>query len=72
MDQSDSGSAGIFTRWTNQIQEPRVYSHALVAECDAPRTATKCHTFPNPPNSLRSTAMSKNASSSPVATAFKG
>eukprot|EP00976_Prorocentrum_cordatum_P091740 1188645-Prorocentrum_minimum.AAC.1 len=27
MDQSDSGSAGVFTRWTNQIQEARVYSH---------------------------------------------
>eukprot|EP00976_Prorocentrum_cordatum_P112760 1195588-Prorocentrum_minimum.AAC.3 len=27
MDQSDAGSAGIFSRWTNQTQEARVYSH---------------------------------------------
>eukprot|EP00959_Pyramimonas_sp_CCMP1952_P359914 7535893-Pyramimonas_sp.AAC.1 len=29
MDQSDAGSAaaGIFSRWTNQMQEARVYSH---------------------------------------------
>eukprot|EP00959_Pyramimonas_sp_CCMP1952_P446875 9356884-Pyramimonas_sp.AAC.1 len=27
MDQSDAGSAGIFSRWTNQAQEARVYSH---------------------------------------------
>eukprot|EP00976_Prorocentrum_cordatum_P053263 1074661-Prorocentrum_minimum.AAC.1 len=27
MDQSAAGSAGIFSRWTNQTQEPRAYSH---------------------------------------------
>eukprot|EP00976_Prorocentrum_cordatum_P018082 365627-Prorocentrum_minimum.AAC.1 len=27
MDQSDTGSAGIFARWTNQAQEARVYPH---------------------------------------------
>eukprot|EP00959_Pyramimonas_sp_CCMP1952_P427454 8952376-Pyramimonas_sp.AAC.1 len=27
MDQSDAGIAGIFSRWTNQTQETRVYSH---------------------------------------------
>eukprot|EP00959_Pyramimonas_sp_CCMP1952_P019731 416935-Pyramimonas_sp.AAC.1 len=27
MDQSDAGSAGIFSQWTNQTQETRVYSH---------------------------------------------
>eukprot|EP00976_Prorocentrum_cordatum_P067487 1178767-Prorocentrum_minimum.AAC.1 len=25
--QSDAGSMGIFSRWTNQTQEARVYSH---------------------------------------------
>eukprot|EP00959_Pyramimonas_sp_CCMP1952_P127909 2675148-Pyramimonas_sp.AAC.1 len=27
MDQSDAGDAGIFSRWTNQMQVTRVYSH---------------------------------------------
>eukprot|EP00959_Pyramimonas_sp_CCMP1952_P444158 9298920-Pyramimonas_sp.AAC.1 len=27
MDHSDTGSAGIFSRWTNRTQEMRVYSH---------------------------------------------
>eukprot|EP00976_Prorocentrum_cordatum_P059543 1175544-Prorocentrum_minimum.AAC.2 len=27
MDQSDAGSVGIFSRWTNQMQEAWVYSH---------------------------------------------
>eukprot|EP00959_Pyramimonas_sp_CCMP1952_P324229 6785997-Pyramimonas_sp.AAC.1 len=27
MDQSASGSAGIFSQWTNRLQEARVYSH---------------------------------------------
>eukprot|EP00959_Pyramimonas_sp_CCMP1952_P117889 2465157-Pyramimonas_sp.AAC.1 len=27
MDQSDAGSAGIYSQWTNQTQEARVYSH---------------------------------------------
>eukprot|EP00959_Pyramimonas_sp_CCMP1952_P279310 5839815-Pyramimonas_sp.AAC.1 len=27
MDQSDAGSAGTFSRWTNQTQEARVYTH---------------------------------------------
>eukprot|EP00959_Pyramimonas_sp_CCMP1952_P144118 3017009-Pyramimonas_sp.AAC.1 len=27
MDQSDAGSTGIFSRWTNLTQEARVYSH---------------------------------------------
>eukprot|EP00959_Pyramimonas_sp_CCMP1952_P299622 6266949-Pyramimonas_sp.AAC.1 len=26
-DQSDAGSAGVFSRWTNQTQEARVYAH---------------------------------------------
>eukprot|EP00976_Prorocentrum_cordatum_P065602 1177969-Prorocentrum_minimum.AAC.3 len=27
MDQSDVGSVGIFSRWTNQMQDAQVYSH---------------------------------------------
>eukprot|EP00959_Pyramimonas_sp_CCMP1952_P118416 2476102-Pyramimonas_sp.AAC.1 len=27
MDQSDAGSAGMFSQWTNQTQEAWVYSH---------------------------------------------
>eukprot|EP00976_Prorocentrum_cordatum_P116014 1196100-Prorocentrum_minimum.AAC.2 len=26
-DQSDAGSAGVFSQWTNRMQEVRVYSH---------------------------------------------
>eukprot|EP00976_Prorocentrum_cordatum_P043609 882349-Prorocentrum_minimum.AAC.1 len=36
MDQSDAGSAGIFSRWTNQTQDARVYSH------DGPIRRRKC------------------------------
>eukprot|EP00976_Prorocentrum_cordatum_P096505 1190597-Prorocentrum_minimum.AAC.2 len=33
MDQSDAGSAGIFSQWTNQMQEARVYSHNRICRC---------------------------------------
>eukprot|EP00976_Prorocentrum_cordatum_P114659 1195879-Prorocentrum_minimum.AAC.2 len=36
MDQSDAGSTSIFSRWTNQTQEARVYSH------DGPIGIIKC------------------------------
>eukprot|EP00959_Pyramimonas_sp_CCMP1952_P189538 3964675-Pyramimonas_sp.AAC.2 len=33
MDQSDAGSAGIFSQWTNQMREARVYSHSGPIRC---------------------------------------
>eukprot|EP00959_Pyramimonas_sp_CCMP1952_P135934 2843819-Pyramimonas_sp.AAC.2 len=33
MDQSDAGSLGIFSRWTNQMQEAWVYSHDGPIRC---------------------------------------
>eukprot|EP00959_Pyramimonas_sp_CCMP1952_P411291 8618420-Pyramimonas_sp.AAC.1 len=40
MDQSDAGSAGIFSRWTNRTLEARVYSHARV-EPDSDRSKVR-------------------------------